>query len=91
MRRLAAPSFLLFVGVLAAYLSNGRTIRAGDTLPAAHLPWSLLQQKTFNFDEFPALYDAAARQVVPLLEGSRITSSTGTAITSRRTLREPAC
>lgn len=69
MRRPAASSLLLFLAVLAAYLSNGRTIGAGDTFPAAYLPWSLLQQRTFDLDEFPALYDETARQIFPLLDG----------------------
>ena len=35
MRRLPAP-LVLFAVVLTAYLANGRTIGAGDTLPALH-------------------------------------------------------
>ena len=69
MRGPVAASVLLFLAVLTAYLSNGRTIGAGDTLPAAYLPWSLLQQKNFDLDEFPVLYDETARQIFPLLDG----------------------
>ena len=69
MRRPVALSLLLFLTILIAYLANGRTIGAGDTLPAAYLPWSLLQQKNFDLDEFPTLYDASARQIYPLLDG----------------------
>jgi hypothetical protein len=69
MRRPGAASLLLFLVVLAAYLSNGRTIGAGDTLPAAYLPWSLLQHGDFDLDAFPALHDDAARQTFPLLDG----------------------
>jgi hypothetical protein len=69
MRRPVALSLLLFLAPLAAYLSNGRTIRAGDTLPAAYLPWSLLQQGNFDLDEFASLYDAEARRIFPLLDG----------------------
>lgn len=69
MRRPVALSLLLFLTVLIAYLSNGRTIGAGDTLPAAYLPWSLLQQGNFDLDEFPALSDDGARQIFPLLDG----------------------
>lgn len=54
--------------MLAAYLANGRTIGAGDTRPAAYLPWSLLQEKNFDLDEFPALY-ASDRSPYPLLDG----------------------
>lgn len=69
MKRPLASSLLLFLVVLIAYLSNGRTIGAGDTLPAAHLPWSLLQQRNFDLDEFPTLYDAHQRRYFPLLDG----------------------
>jgi hypothetical protein len=69
MRRPVAVSLLLFMTVLIAYLSNERTIGAGDTLPSAYLPWSLLQQKNFDLDEFPRLYDGDARQIFPLLDG----------------------
>ena len=55
MRRPVGLSFLLFFTVLIAYLANGRTIGAGDTLPSAYLPWSLLGQKNFDLDEFPTL------------------------------------
>jgi hypothetical protein len=67
-RRLVS-TLLLFAGVLGAYLVNGRTIGAGDTLPASYLPWSLLAQRNFDFDEFPVLHDARARQYFPLLDG----------------------
>ena len=69
MRRPAVLSLLLFLVVLAAYLSNGRTIGAGDTLPAAYLPWSILQQRNVTLDEFPALHDEGATRVFPLLDG----------------------
>src|SRR5438552_2011912 len=69
MRRPIASSLLLFLAVLLAYLSNGRTIGAGDTLPAAYLPWSLLRHGTFELDEFSALHGDTARQIFPLLDG----------------------
>lgn len=69
MRRLAAPSVLLFLGVVAAYLVNGRAIGAGDTLPARYLPWSLVRHQTFDLDRFPLLHDEAARRTFPLLDG----------------------
>jgi hypothetical protein len=70
MKRLAAaPSLLLFLAALMAYLANGRTIGAGDTLPAAYLPWSLLRQANFDLDEFPILHDKTAVQIFPLLDG----------------------
>jgi hypothetical protein len=68
-RRAFGSSLLLFVLVAGAYLANGRTIGAGDTLPAAYLPWSLVAQRNFDFDEFPALHGAEARQYFPLLDG----------------------
>jgi hypothetical protein len=69
MRRSATSSLILFVAVLIAYLANGRTIGAGDTLPAAYLPWSLLGHGNFDLDEFPRLYDDHARDIYPLLDG----------------------
>jgi hypothetical protein len=55
--------------VLAAYVANGRTIGAGDTLPAAHVPWSLTLERSFRLDAFPALYGEAALRIYPLLDG----------------------
>jgi hypothetical protein len=51
------------------YLSNGRTIGAGDTLPAAYLPWSIVLQRNFSLDEFPALHGEDATRIFPLLDG----------------------
>ena len=62
-------SLLLFLMVLIAYLSNGRTIGAGDTLPAAYLPWSVLLKRSFYLDQFSTLHGEAATQVYPLLGG----------------------
>ena len=67
--RAGAGSVLLFVVVLGAYLANGRTIGAGDTLPAAYLPWSLLRHGTFDLAEFPNLYAGRALDEYPLLDG----------------------
>lgn len=69
MKRLIGPSVLIFLAVLTAYLANGRTIGAGDTLPAAYLPWSLLQQGNFDLDEFRILHDESAVRIYPLLDG----------------------
>ncbi len=69
MKRHAGPALLLFLAVLTGYLANGRSIGAGDTLPARYLPWSLLRQQNFDLDEFPALYDERALQIFPLLDG----------------------
>jgi hypothetical protein len=69
MRRLGVASLLLFLAVLIAYLANGRTIGAGDTLPAAYLPWSLIREGNFDLDEFPILHDETARRIYPLLDG----------------------
>lgn len=68
MRRPSAP-WLLFAVVLAAYLANGRTIGAGDTLPARYLPWSLLRHASLDLDRFPVLRDESARRTFPLLDG----------------------
>jgi hypothetical protein len=69
MSQRALVSLLLFLAVLAAYLSNGRTVGAGDTLPAAYLPWSLIERGSFALDGFPALFDERARSIFPLLDG----------------------
>ncbi len=69
MRGGAARSTLVFLGVLAVYLANGRAIGAGDTLPASHLPWSLVRERSFALDRFPALHGEAARAIFPLLDG----------------------
>lgn len=69
MRRPAAVSLLLLLAALRAYLENGRTIGAGNTLPAAYVPWSLVLQGNFDLDEFQALHDKAAVQIYPLRDG----------------------
>lgn len=69
MKRPVGSALLLFLAVLTGYLANGRTIGAGDTLPARYLPWSLLLQQNFDLDEFSVLYDEKARQMFPLLDG----------------------
>src|SRR5262245_55039662 len=60
-------SLAVFVCALTVYLANGRTLRTGDTLPARYLPFSILREHDFDLDEFPFLYDAAARRNTPLL------------------------
>jgi hypothetical protein len=68
MKRVPAKA-LLFLVVLGAYLVNGRTIGAGDTLPARYLPWSILQHRSMTLDPFPSLYDEAAVRAFPVLDG----------------------
>jgi hypothetical protein len=46
----------LFLVTLFVYLANGKTIGAVDTLPAKYLPFSLLREANFDFDEFSFLY-----------------------------------
>ena len=53
---------LLATALLAVYLSNGKTLGSGDTLPARYLPLALLQDGTFHLDAFPILYDERARE-----------------------------
>src|SRR5262245_9070755 len=62
-------SLAVFVCALTVYLANGRALGAGDTLPARYLPFSILREHDFDLDEFPFLYDAAARRNTPLLDG----------------------
>jgi hypothetical protein len=67
--RLASASFLLFLVVTLVYIANGRTVGAGDSLPARHLPFSLLREGNFDFDEFPPLYSGDALRIYPVLDG----------------------
>jgi Dolichyl-phosphate-mannose-protein mannosyltransferase len=48
---------LLFLGVVFVYSLNGRTLTAGDTIPASYLPLSLMREFDFDLDEFPFLYE----------------------------------
>jgi hypothetical protein len=59
----------LFAAIALVYLANGRSLGAGDTLPARYLPWSLLREANFDLDEFPFLYGPQARETYPLLDG----------------------
>jgi Dolichyl-phosphate-mannose-protein mannosyltransferase len=52
---------LLATALLAVYLSNGKTLGSGDTLPARYLPLSLLRDGSFYLDAFPVLYDERAQ------------------------------
>jgi hypothetical protein len=42
---------------------------SGDTLPNRYLPFSLLREHNADLDEFPRLYDEAARREFPVLDG----------------------
>jgi len=68
-RRPRLVSWLLFVGVVLVYVANGRTLGSGDTLPARYLPFSMLREGNADLDEFPFLYDEAARRTSPMLDG----------------------
>jgi Dolichyl-phosphate-mannose-protein mannosyltransferase len=48
---------LLFLAVIFVYSLNGRTLGAGDTVPASYLPLSLLREFDFDLNEFPFLYE----------------------------------
>ncbi len=51
------PAFLLFALSLIVFLANGRTISAGDSIPAKLLPISILRNGNFYLDQFPSLHD----------------------------------
>lgn len=68
-RNLRTRSLLLLAIALTAYLANGRTIGAGDTLPAAYLPWTLLRHGTFDLGGFRDLYEGDAHRTYPLMDG----------------------
>ena len=67
--RRAVTSVLLFLTVGLVYVANGRSIGAGDTLPARYLPFSLLRARDFTLDEFPALYGEQAHATFPVQDG----------------------
>jgi hypothetical protein len=50
-------SVMLLLVVVLVYLANGRSIGAGDTVPARYLPISMLREFNFDLDEFTFLYD----------------------------------
>ena len=68
-RRPYLVSWLLFLSVVLVYVANGRTLGSGDTLPARYLPFSMLREGNADLDEFPFLYDEAARRTFPILDG----------------------
>jgi hypothetical protein len=51
------PAFLLFALALIVFLANGRTISAGDSVPAKLLPISILRNGNFYLDQFPSLHE----------------------------------
>ncbi len=51
------PAFLLFALALIVFLANGRTISAGDSIPAKLLPISILRDGNFYLDRFPSLHE----------------------------------
>jgi hypothetical protein len=51
------PAFLLFALALIVFLANGRTISAGDSIPAKLLPISILRDGNFYLDKFPSLHE----------------------------------
>jgi hypothetical protein len=51
------PAFLLFALSLIVFLANGRTISAGDSIPAKLLPISILRDGNFYLDKFPSLHE----------------------------------
>ena len=65
-RRIAA---LLFLASVALYTSTGPAFLNGDAVPARYLPISMVREGDFDLDEFPFLYDHAARQAYPSPEG----------------------
>ena len=52
-----AKAIFLFLILTFIYLSNGREIGSGDTIPATYLPFSIIREGNFDLDEFPFLYE----------------------------------
>lgn len=48
--------FVLFSISLMLYMANMKTLAVGDTLPQRYLPFSILREGNFDFNEFPFLY-----------------------------------
>lgn len=57
----------LLLVVVLVYLANGRSIGAGDTVPARYLPISMLREFNFDLDEFTFLYDETGRRTYPFI------------------------
>jgi hypothetical protein len=72
-KRLRSP-VLLFLSVVFIYSLNGRSLTAGDTIPASYLPLSLLREFDLDLDEFPFLYEPALPWFVQRI-GSHIVSA----------------
>lgn len=61
-------SLLLVVcAVLILYTANYRTLGASDTVPARHLPLSIIREGNFNLDEFSNLHQS------PEMKGIKLT------------------
>lgn len=58
---------LVLCGVLILYTANYRTLGASDTVPARHLPLSILREGNFDLDEFSYLHK------VPEMKGMTFT------------------
>jgi hypothetical protein len=67
-QRLRSP-WLLFLGVVFLYSLNGRSLTAGDTIPASFLPVSILREFDFDLDEFPFLYESEMPWFMQRVEG----------------------
>ena len=65
LRSLSSVGLLLVIALV--YLANGRSIGAGDTVPARYLPISLLREIDFDLDEFTFLYDETRRRTYPFV------------------------
>jgi hypothetical protein len=64
--RRGVRALLLFAGLFAVYMANGKTIWSGDTLPMRYLPVSLLREGDFDLDEFPFLYTPGGSKYLAL-------------------------
>lgn len=50
-------SIRLFFIALFIYIANGKWLGAVDTIPARYIPFTILRQFNFDFDEFAFLFD----------------------------------
>jgi hypothetical protein len=62
-------AWLILAAALVVYTSTGPAFLQGDAVPARYLPFSVLREGDYDFDEFPFLYDARAARSYPSPEG----------------------
>lgn len=60
---------IAFALAMICYVGNGRTLGAGDTVPARYLPFAILRHGSFRLDEFRFLYREGRPYYLVLRDG----------------------